>query len=89
MKTEIIEQLGQADILLPQLIAQGLLANDRVKARLGVLQAAGRHARDPDRTRFDLMDECRVAGIDSIAAESLGQQRKHDGRCSSYGARPR
>jgi hypothetical protein len=33
MKSQIIEQLGQTDILLPALIAEGLAANDRVKAR--------------------------------------------------------
>jgi len=32
MKSMIVEQLGQSDILLPSLIAEGLLANDRVKA---------------------------------------------------------
>ena len=47
MKSQIIEQLGQTDILLPALIAEGLAANDRVKARLSVLQAAARHGRDP------------------------------------------
>jgi hypothetical protein len=47
MKSDIIAQLGQTDILLPSLIAEGLCANNRVKARLSVLQAAGRHARDP------------------------------------------
>ena len=34
MKSEIIERLGQTDILLPSLIADGLSANDRVKIRL-------------------------------------------------------
>jgi hypothetical protein len=33
MKSEIIERLGQADLLLPALIAEGLTANDRVKLR--------------------------------------------------------
>jgi hypothetical protein len=47
MKSAIIEQLAQTDILLPALIAEGLSANDRVKVRLGVLQAAGRHPRRP------------------------------------------
>ena len=36
MKSEIIAQLGQMDILLPSLIAESLSANDRVKARLSV-----------------------------------------------------
>ena len=59
MKSEIITQLGQTDILLPSLIADGLSANSRVKARLSVLQAAARHARDPSGTGFHLADECR------------------------------
>ena len=71
MKSEIIARLGQTDILLPSLIAEGLAANDRVKARLSVLQAAGRHARDPGSAKFDLTDECRTAGLDAVAMESL------------------
>ena len=31
MKSQIIERLGQTDILMPSLIAEGLSANDRVK----------------------------------------------------------
>ena len=42
MKAEIISRLGQTDVLVPSLIAEGLSANDRVKARLSVLQAAER-----------------------------------------------
>ena len=71
MKSEIIAQLGQTDILLPSLIADGLSANSRVKARLSVLQAAARHAREPGSTRFDLTDECHAAGLESMAMESL------------------
>ena len=71
MKSLIIERLRQADILLPALIAEGLAANDRVKARLSVLQAAGRHAREPQRARFDMTDECRTAGIDSAVMDML------------------
>src|ERR1039457_1110092 len=71
MKSLIIERLGQTDILLPSLIAEGLLANDRVKARLSVLQAVGRHARDPRAAPFDLANECRAVGIDPIAMETL------------------
>ncbi|MFG1423731.1 hypothetical protein [Roseixanthobacter liquoris] len=71
MKTEIIERLGQGDILLPALIAEGLHANDQVKARLSVLQGAGRHARDPRGAPFDLAEECRAAGLDVAAMEAL------------------
>ncbi|OYY88084.1 MAG: hypothetical protein B7Y61_03770, partial [Rhizobiales bacterium 35-66-30] len=71
MKTEIIERLGQGDILLPALIAEGLRANDQVKARLSVLQGAGRHARTPQAAPFDLAEECRAAGLDAAAMEAL------------------
>jgi len=70
MKTQIVEQLGQTQILLPGLIAEGLAANDKVKARLSVLQAAARHARDP-RAAFDLVEECRAASLDGDAMEPL------------------
>ncbi|MGO9630995.1 MAG: hypothetical protein ACLPXW_18665 [Xanthobacteraceae bacterium] len=71
MKSEIIEELGQFDLLLPSLIAEGLAANDRVKARLSVLQAAAQHAREPTSPGFDLAGECRAAGIDPMALETL------------------
>ena len=71
MKSEIIEQLGQIDLLLPSLIAEGLAANDRVKLRLSILQAAARRARDPKNARFDMARECRDAGLDQVAMETL------------------
>ena len=63
MKSEIIEQLGQADILLPSLVAEGLAANDRIKVRMSALQAAVHHARAPDQPATDLEVECRAAGL--------------------------
>jgi uncharacterized protein Yka (UPF0111/DUF47 family) len=71
MKSQIIEQLGQTDILLPSLVGEGLAANDRVKTRLSLLQAAARHARDPQGARFDLAEECQAAGIDAAPMETL------------------
>jgi uncharacterized protein Yka (UPF0111/DUF47 family) len=71
MKSKIIERLGESDILLPALIAEGLSANDRVKVRLSILQAAARHARDPAQVQFDLADECRAAGLDLVPMETL------------------
>jgi uncharacterized protein Yka (UPF0111/DUF47 family) len=71
MKSEIIERLGQADLLLPALLAEGFAANDRVKLRLSVLQAASRRASGPTSARFDLTGECRAVGIDHVALEAL------------------
>jgi len=74
MKSEILEQLGQVDLLLPSLIAEGLAANDRVKLRLSILQAAAQRARNPNSTCFDLARECRDAGLDPIVSETLVNQ---------------
>lgn len=71
MKAQIVEELGQGDILLPSRIAQGLSANDRIKIRLSVLQAAMRHAGDPLRGAFELSAECQSAGIDALPLEVL------------------
>jgi uncharacterized protein Yka (UPF0111/DUF47 family) len=71
MKSQIIEQLGQADILLPSLVAEGLAANDRIKVRLSALQAAAQHARAPDSPATDLQVECHAAGIAPAAIAAL------------------
>jgi uncharacterized protein Yka (UPF0111/DUF47 family) len=71
MKSRIVEELGQADILLPSLISDGLAANDRVKVRLSILQAALRHARDSAGPAISLDAECRSAGLDPTLARSL------------------
>jgi uncharacterized protein Yka (UPF0111/DUF47 family) len=74
MKSAIIERLGQAELLVPTLIAEGLDANERVKLRLSTLQAAARHAREPRGARFDLAAETRAAGVDPVTLETLVNQ---------------
>jgi uncharacterized protein Yka (UPF0111/DUF47 family) len=71
MKSQIIEQLGRTEILLPSLVAEGLAANDRIKVRMSALQAAVLHARQPDRPATDLQVECRTAGIALAAIATL------------------
>jgi uncharacterized protein Yka (UPF0111/DUF47 family) len=76
MKSEIVEQLGQSDLLLPSRIAAGLAANDSVKVRLSILQAAECRAHNPVGQKpvgqeFELTEECRAAGIDPVAMETL------------------
>ena len=60
MKSRIIEQLGQTDILVPPLIAEGLAANDRVKVRMSALHAPAERAHNIDSTPIDLSAECRL-----------------------------
>jgi uncharacterized protein Yka (UPF0111/DUF47 family) len=85
MKSQIIEQLGQADILLPSLIAEGLAANDRIKVRMSALQAATHHAQQPNHPATDLHVECRAAGIAPAALATLigGAHLAGDGRMAA------
>ena len=85
MKSQIIEQLGQADILLPSLVAEGLAANDRIKVRMSALQAAAHHAREPDHPATDLQVECHAAGIAPAALATLigGAHLAGDGRIAA------
>jgi len=82
MKSQIVEQLGQAEILLPSLIAEGLAANDRIKVRMSALQAAVHHAREPAHPATELQVECRAAGIAPAALAALigGAHLASDGR---------
>ena len=75
MKSQIIEQLGQADILLPSLVAEGLAANDRIKVRMSALQAASQHAQQPDRPATDLHVECNAAGLAPAALAGAAEIR--------------
>lgn len=87
MKSRIIEELGQTDVLLPSLIVEGLAANDRAKMRMSVLQAAMQSARDPEKAQTSLADECRALGIDAAAIESLIKSARitADGRIGAPG----
>ncbi|MDF2117708.1 hypothetical protein PY365_19185 [Roseiarcaceae bacterium H3SJ34-1] len=85
MKSQIVEQLGQADILLPSLVAEALAANDCIKVRMSALQAAVHHASQPDHPAPDLQAECRAAGIApaAIAALIAGAHSVGEGRIAA------
>jgi uncharacterized protein Yka (UPF0111/DUF47 family) len=71
MKSQIVTELGQADILLPALVTEALAANDRIKVRMSALQAAAQHARQPGPPATDLAVESRAAGIAPAATAAL------------------
>ena len=85
MKTRIIKQLGQTDVLLPALVVEGLAANNRIKVRMSALQAAAAQARNPARPPPDLTADCRAAGIDPSRVEQLvsGATEAADGRITA------
>jgi uncharacterized protein Yka (UPF0111/DUF47 family) len=87
MKSQIIRELGQGDILLPSLVADGLAANDRIKVRMSALQAAAQHAHVPDQPPGDLSAESHAAGIApaDVATVVSSAHRTTDGRLAASG----
>lgn len=70
-KTQVIDELGEAALLLPQRLDEALAANDRVKYYFALLQGAEAHALDPDRETTDLGVERRAAGIDDATLDGV------------------
>ena len=74
--TDIIERIGDVDLLLPQRIQAGLAANDRLKFYLTLLQTAVASARDPQRPASSLSAAREASGVhDSTFDEVVGQSR--------------
>jgi hypothetical protein len=70
-KTEIIERLGEAAVLLPGLIAGALAANDRLKLRLSLLQEASAQAGAEGHRPQGFEVERRAAGLDDPRLDRL------------------
>lgn len=74
-KIQIIETIGDTGLLLPELIAQGLAANDRIKYFLTLLQTANQHAQHPLNVTVDLRGARQSSGVgdatlDDVVAKS-------------------
>ena len=66
-KERILEELG--DSLLPNLVNQALVANDRAKYLMTLLQAAREHADDPAGRHTNLRRERVACGIDDASLD--------------------
>jgi uncharacterized protein Yka (UPF0111/DUF47 family) len=62
-KTRILGSLNEQALLLPSLVNRALAANDRVKYRFTLLQAAQAHAERPDAVTSSLRAERLAAGV--------------------------
>ncbi|MBI1283390.1 MAG: DUF47 family protein [Thiobacillus sp.] len=62
-KTRILDSLNEQALLLPSLVNRALTANDRVKYRFTLLQAAQAHADRPDAVTSSLRTERLAAGV--------------------------
>jgi uncharacterized protein Yka (UPF0111/DUF47 family) len=81
-KTRILDSLDEQALLLPSLVNRALAANDRIKYRFTLLQAAQAHAERPDAVTSSLRTErlaagVQDAGLDRVVGESerLGGDR--------------
>ena len=63
VKSLMMDELGERALLMPQLLADALAANDRVKFLLTLLQTAERHADAPESAAPDLSAERKAAGL--------------------------
>ncbi len=86
-KERIIEVLGETELLLPQLAADALLANDRVKYLLSLIQAA-RSAADGAESTGSLREERLASGVEDAELDRVVAQssREADGRYRIAGA---
>lgn len=63
LKEKAVESLGQQSLLLPAWVKAALLANDRLKMYLTLLQSAAQHARAPDSPLVDWGRELGQVGL--------------------------
>jgi uncharacterized protein Yka (UPF0111/DUF47 family) len=70
-KAGILEQIGERSLLLPELINQGLAANDRLKYYLTLLQTAYAHAQSPGTQVPDLRNEREAAGVSDESLDAV------------------
>jgi len=87
-KTQIIGELGQQQLLLPEFLGRALAANDRVKLCFSLRQAAEGHANHPEQPVPTLFAGQTVAGIGEADIErSLPESRlQPDGSLHLAGA---
>lgn len=70
-KIDVLEQLGETTLLLPDLINEALAANDRIKDCLTLLQSARDHAERPDRAAPSLQTEREASGVDDASLDAV------------------
>ncbi len=88
-KGQILGRLGESAVLLPELIGAGLMANERAKLRLTMLQEALAHGQNPATPLRDLSAERRQAGLGDARFDAAvtGAQAVGTGRFAIPGSR--
>jgi len=73
-KTEIVSELGITELLLPKLINDALLANDRVKYFFSLVRMAKQRADDPTGEFSNLTSERHSSGVEDSGFDTVIQQ---------------
>jgi len=76
-KAKIVDELGEQALLLPALVNEGLMANDRAKYLMTLLQAARVHADHPEEAATNLKQERLACGVvDADLDDVIAASRK-------------
>ena len=78
-KSNIIRELGEGGLLLPEMVNNGLCANDKIKYYFTLLQTAQPHAEQPGVVHSNLSRERESAGILSDRFDRIVQGSKKTG----------
>jgi uncharacterized protein Yka (UPF0111/DUF47 family) len=77
-KVEILAELGETALLLPQLINRALAANDRIKYVLTLFQSARDHADHPNTAPSSLQRERLASGVDDASFDTVVSSTSRD-----------
>lgn len=79
-KAEIVELLGESRLALPALLNKALIANERAKYVLSVLQMAAAHAATPETEAASLRQDREACGITDSSFDRIVSSSESDGR---------
>jgi len=83
-KVAIIEQIGERGLLLPELIARGLVANDRVNYFLTLLQSAQARAQAPQQPVANLRMQREASGVGDMSLDHVVEASVNRGNQTTY-----
>ena len=83
-KVAIIEQIGERGLLLPELIARGLVANDRVNYFLTLLQSAQARAYAPQQPVPNLRMQREASGVGDVSLDHVVEASVNRGNQTTY-----
>jgi len=83
-KVVIIEQIGERGLLLPELIARGLVANDRVNYFLTLLQSAHARAHAPQQPVPNLRMQREASGVGDVSLDHVVEASVNRGNETTY-----